>query len=299
MFSCSVSIPVLQQMMTHCRSVPSPIAGAADQSYRSHNAIGRLECACASSDYMPRAGLATRLFCGRYPAGTHVRTYTHCLVCVYLSSSLPKAKMATNATAKICRRLFQDAAVTAVAPRAVVQQTMEQVIRADQERFSALWNFDVSRGFAQEAWQVITKPKAAFYIATPRKSLKARRRLNISIADRLRLGMQSPKPTILTEKTLLGNYTFKFNEPGPSTSQLETTDDVNVAGLKPQENKLQQSIKDFGEIADQCISASHVLSCQSVLTLPAPKSKAPKRKSIRRLTGRLIQLIFMLGRYSS
>ncbi|KAA0197297.1 hypothetical protein FBUS_07585 [Fasciolopsis buskii] len=103
----------------------------------------------------------------------------------------------------VCRRLFCEPAQN------LVHQTLEAVMRKDQERFSKLWNFPpsdaagrrplVSRNITSDSethsvatddptvsnWRLF-QPEAGFYITPPRK-LKAYRRLNQSVAQKTRL----------------------------------------------------------------------------------------------------------------
>ncbi|KAL5105587.1 hypothetical protein TcWFU_009713 [Taenia crassiceps] len=114
------------------------------------------------------------------------------------------AAPAANSTAKFCRQLFQDAA-----PRVMVQQALDQVIRADQERFRAMWNFDVTKG-SSTSWKIVREPKAAFYTKAPRR-LKARRRLNQAMLERLRSETQTPNKGVLLDSSLIGNLIFNFS----------------------------------------------------------------------------------------
>ncbi|TPP56289.1 hypothetical protein FGIG_04372 [Fasciola gigantica] len=112
----------------------------------------------------------------------------------------------------VCRRLFCEPTQN------LVHQTLEAVMRKDQERFSKLWNFPpsdvtgrqplVSRNVVTSdsepnsapkneptvsSWRLF-QPEAGFYVTPPRK-LKAYRRLNQSVAQKTRLEMLCiPKP---------------------------------------------------------------------------------------------------------
>ncbi len=243
-------------------------------------------CACASR-YKTRTHIATRLF-QHAQCYNRTKLYAHKLTRAEEDQeyNFKMAASAANTTAKFCRRLFQDAA-----PRVVSSQTVDQVIRADQERFSSRWNFDVARGFAKEApsgqtpWKVIQKPKATFYTATPRR-LKARRRLNPSVAERLRQELATPKKGVLTESPLLGNFTFDFSplkireEPRPVPTILND-EPCNETATAAAPSTSDQSVAP---------TPTTTLDAEPVIKISTPKSKAAKRKSNPKMTGKLIHL---------
>ncbi|VDL98920.1 unnamed protein product [Schistocephalus solidus] len=128
--------------------------------------------------------------------------------------------MAANSTARCCRKLFQDSA-----PRAAVQDTMKNLMRLEAERLATKWNFDVTRASSYVPtpeptptshpnlqWQLF-QPKASFYARSPRR-LKARRRLNPSLAQKLCRELYGPRKTLsdMNFSGILGPD-FKFGSP--------------------------------------------------------------------------------------
>ncbi|VDP81986.1 unnamed protein product [Echinostoma caproni] len=143
----------------------------------------------------------------------------------------------------VCRRLFCEPT------QALVQQTLETVIRRDQERFSKVWNFppDVSvrQPLASKnlslsnsenqpiqrtdsgvcSWRLF-QPEAAFYNTPPRK-LKAYRRLAPSVAQKTRMEMfRIPTLTISVprkeESAVL---------PGEKCEKANSNSECNTPGL--------------------------------------------------------------------
>ncbi|VDD81369.1 unnamed protein product [Mesocestoides corti] len=188
------------------------------------------------------------------------------------------AASAANSTAKFCRRLFQDAA-----PRVAAQQTMDQIIRADQERFSAKWNFDITKG-PSNSWQIINEPKATFYIKAPRR-LKAKRRLNLSVAERLRMDLQTPRKGILTESPLIGNFTFNFTRPEPLSQPPEQVDTAPCPCFD-----YALPISSIAQCTVPCgsngVQPTPLMDSGPIFKLPSPEVKTvKKRKSKPKMTG--------------
>lgn len=184
------------------------------------------------------------------------------------------AAPAANLTAKFCRQLFQD-----TAPRVMVQQTLDQVIRADQERFRAKWNFDVAKG-SSTTWKIVHEPKAAFYTKIPRR-LKARRRLNQSVVGTLRGEMQTPNEGLLSDSSLVGNLIFNFSGQ-PVEKKMRNT---LIPSCEPDSPSVTVTPAPCGCTTSRVSSAPTTLpTADPVFKLPSPISKLLKRKSHPRMT---------------
>nr|CDS21968.1 expressed conserved protein [Echinococcus granulosus] len=189
------------------------------------------------------------------------------------------AAPAANLTAKFCRQLFQD-----TAPRVMVQQTLDQVIRADQERFRAKWNFDVAKG-SSTTWKIVHEPKAAFYTKIPRR-LKARRRLNQSVVGTLRGEMQTPNEGLLLDSSLVGNLIFNFSGQ-PVEKKMRNT---LIPSCEPDSPSVTVTPAPCGCTTSRVSSAPTTLpTADPVFKLPSPISKLLKRKSHPRMTGKLLR----------
>ncbi|VDM34416.1 unnamed protein product [Hydatigera taeniaeformis] len=179
-----------------------------------------------------------------------------------------------NSTAKFCRQLFQDAA-----PRVMVQQALDQVIRADQERFRAKWNFDVAKG-SSTAWRIVHEPKAAFYTKAPRR-LKARRRLNQTVLERLQGEISTPNGGLLSDASLIGNLVFDFS--GPPVKKKIRSDLIPSSEADPPPVSLATAPC---ECSTSSIPPTHPISptADPIFKLPSPILKLLKRKSHPRMT---------------
>lgn len=186
------------------------------------------------------------------------------------------AAPAANSTAKFCRQLFQDAA-----PRVMVQQALDQVIRADQERFRAMWNFDVAKG-SSTAWKIVREPKAAFYTKAPRR-LKARRRLNQTMLERLQGEMQTSSEGLLSDSSLVGNLVFNFS--GPAVKKKIKSDPI--PSCEPGSPSVSVTPAPC-ECATSCTPSKRPThpTANPIFKLPSPISKLLKRKSHPRMTGK-------------
>ncbi|KAL7053477.1 hypothetical protein AAHC03_027089 [Spirometra sp. Aus1] len=146
--------------------------------------------------------------------------------------------MAANSTARCCRKLFQD-----TAPRAAVQDTMKNLMRLEAERMATKWNFDVTKASSYTPvpepttsshptlqWQLF-QPKASFYARSPRR-LKARRRLNPSLAQKLCQELYGPRRTLsdINFSGLLGPD-FKFGSPQPERGVAQRLTPEETPGL--------------------------------------------------------------------
>ncbi|VDL21656.1 unnamed protein product [Hymenolepis diminuta] len=178
--------------------------------------------------------------------------------------------MPANPTSKLCRRLFKDSK-----PRVFIQQNLDQLIKGEQERFLAKWNFDVNKVSSSNSWKIITDPKASFYVRPPHK-LKAKRRLTPSMLESLRSEMQTPRKC-LTSSCLFGNIVFNFSSP-----QVEKMDTMGTA---PQSGPAQQSISVISSSVESHFASTSKspLSADPVFKIPAVP-KILKRKSNPRMT---------------
>lgn len=150
---------------------------------------------------------------------------------------------------QFCRRLFTD-----TTPYLLVQQTLETVLRKDQERFKKKWNFplitinqetenraptgqlnsqssDESTDIDEArkcGWKLI-QPNAQFYSTPPRK-LKAHRRLAPTVAQKvrqqvLRASSETLEPSSINKVNLQSREsTMPFCFAQPLTGQSESHD---------------------------------------------------------------------------
>ncbi|VDO07214.1 unnamed protein product [Rodentolepis nana] len=177
--------------------------------------------------------------------------------------------MAANPTSKLCRRLFQDSK-----PRTLIQQNLDQLIKGEQERFRAKWNFDVNKVSSSNSWKIVTDTKASFYTRPPRK-LKAKRRLTPSMLESLRSNMQTSQ-TCLTSSRVFGKIAFNFSSP-----HVEKMDNIETT-LQP--GPTQQPISLISSPVKSFASTStSLLLADPVFKIPAVP-KILKRKSNPRMT---------------
>lgn len=175
--------------------------------------------------------------------------------------------MAANSSSKLCRRLFQDSK-----PRTLIQQSLDQLINGEQERFRAKWNFDVNQTSITNTWKVVTDPKASFYVRPPHK-LKAKRRLTPSVLQYFRSRKQTPNKC-LPSSSLFGNLMFDF-----STSKAERLDatesELPQQPISPIHSPAKSSFATTSEVS---------LIAEPIFKIPA-LPKVLKRKSNARMTG--------------
>nr|CDS30352.1 expressed conserved protein [Hymenolepis microstoma] len=178
--------------------------------------------------------------------------------------------MAANPTSKLCRRLFQDSK-----PRALIQQNLDQLIKGEQERFRAKWNFDVNKVSSSNSWKILTDTKASFYTRPPHK-LKAKRRLTPSMLESLRSEMQNSK-TCLTSSCLFGNIAFNFSS--PHVEKIDTAETT----LQPEPTQQPISIMSSPVKSHFASASKPLLLGEPVFKIPAVP-KILKRKSNPRMT---------------
>lgn len=187
--------------------------------------------------------------------------------------------MTANPTSKLCRRLFQDSG-----PRVFIQQSLDQLLQRDQERFRAKWNFDVNKASSSTSWKIVTNPKASFYTRPPRK-LKAKRRVPASVLESLRSETQTPNKKGLSGSRLFGQVVFNFSSP-----QMEKIE-VNASHSEPIQQPV--TIVSSAVISHNASSGSAPLLADPVFKIPHV-AKVLKRKCNPRMTGKNYFIFFQL-----
>ncbi|KAM7542528.1 hypothetical protein Aperf_G00000001546 [Anoplocephala perfoliata] len=177
--------------------------------------------------------------------------------------------MTANSTSKLCRRLFQDSG-----PRAFIQQSLDQLIQRDQERFRAKWNFDVTKASSSTSWKIVRNPGASFYTRPPR-ILKAKRRLTPSMLESLRSEAQTPNKECLSGSHWFGHVVFDFSSPQVEKMEIATSASEPV---QPPVSTVSSSVKSYG-----ASSANAPLLADPIFKIP-PVTKVLKRKPNPRMT---------------
>ena len=179
-----------------------------------------------------------------------------------------------NSTAKFCCRLFQD-----TAPRVVAQQALDQMIKADQERFCAKWKFDVNLGTSKN-WNIIQTPKATFYTKLPRR-LKARRRLTPSMVEKLQAEMKTSTKAPLSQSSLFGRLVFDFSETPEEKDNFiaETSTILKLPSMSASTRECSPTLTS---------KSATSLKADPVFKFITPLPKVTKRKINPKLTGKFI-----------